>query len=347
MANTFNNITVITTDNRSTNVTACNLWAGNSYISEIQAPIIECTYLSASNSITTNSISANSIASLSNFISSSITADLITASNVNTSNLTIRAITGLSNVSSSNFYCESNITIRNSRYIIGGPSFNIGSDTSTVNTGIDLFAQAKNYMIYVARSSNFALSNSPSSTNSCAGVNFTSYAMRFRINNGSNFGFIFQDKNENPLFTINGDGLVYASSNIGIGKANAGYQLDLSTDGARKLTNTTWTTGSDQRIKTNIEDANLDICYSNIKQINLKRFKWDSNIIGQVEDESMLGFIAQEVKDVFPKSVKIISDYGFEDFHNLNTDQLIKSLFGAVKKLMFKVESLENIVLNK
>ena len=160
MANTFNNITVLTTDNRSTNVTACNLWAGNGYVSEIQAPIIECTYLSASNSITTNSISANSIASLSNFVSSSITTDLIsglsniisttvTASNVATSNLTIRAITGLSNVSSSNFYCESNITIRNSRYIIGGPSFNIGSDTSTVNTGIDLFGQSKNYMISV------------------------------------------------------------------------------------------------------------------------------------------------------------------------------------------------------
>lgn len=325
--NSFNNMNTFSLPEVTyQSIQSSNIYTFNQYSYLNQSAIMNAAFVTASNTIITSNLNCEAL-------------------NVN-KDIYANAISGLSNVRSSNYYCESNITIRNSRYILGGPSFNSGSDSSTVNTGIDLFGQSKNYMIYVARSSNFVLNNSPAGVNSCAGVNFSSYAMRFRVNNGTNFGFIFQDKLENPLFTINGDGLVYASSNIGIGKANAGYQLDLSTDGARKLTNTTWTTGSDQRIKTNIEDADLDVCYSNIRNINLKRFKWDSNVIGPVEDETMLGFIAQEIKEVFPKSVNIIPDYGFDDFHNLNQDQLNKCLFGAVKKLIQKVEALEETILN-
>ena len=59
------------------------------------------------------------------------------------------------------------------------------------------------------------------------------------------------------------------------------------------------------------------------------------------EDSNQLGFIAQEVKEVFPKSVKISNDYDIEDFHSLDTDQLLKCCFGAVQKLMKKVEELQ------
>ena len=130
---------------------------------------------------------------------------------------------------------------------------------------------------------------------------------------------------------------------LGIGKYPSGYQLDLSTDGARKLTTTTWTTGSDQRIKTDIQSANLQMCYETIKTIDLKYFKWnfpiESNV--SVDDKHSLGFIAQDVKAVFPNAVRESNSYGFTDFLSLNTDQILKAMYGALRQTMADKESLE------
>jgi hypothetical protein len=130
---------------------------------------------------------------------------------------------------------------------------------------------------------------------------------------------------------------------IGLGTASPSYQLDLSTDGARKLTTTTWLTGSDQRIKTDVQSANLQTCYDVVKSLDLKYFKWnfpaESNVVP--DDKHSLGFVAQEVRQVFPNAVSESNSYGYQDFLSLNVDQIRKALFGAVKYLMAKVEALE------
>jgi len=130
---------------------------------------------------------------------------------------------------------------------------------------------------------------------------------------------------------------------VGIGTASPGVQLDLSTDGARKLTTSTWATGSDQRIKTNIQSANLHMCYDVVKAIDLKYFKWNfpesSNVA--LDDKHSLGFIAQEVKTVFPNAVAESNSYGFTDFLSLNTDQILKAMYGALKQTMADKEALE------
>jgi hypothetical protein len=135
---------------------------------------------------------------------------------------------------------------------------------------------------------------------------------------------------------------VAGNSSLGIGKT-PGYQLDLSTDGARKLTTTTWLTGSDERIKTDIQSANLQTCYDTIKSIDLKYFKWnfpaESNVA--VDDKHSLGFIAQDVKNVFPNAVFESNSYGFTDFLTLNTDQILKAMYGALRQTMADKESLE------
>jgi hypothetical protein len=128
---------------------------------------------------------------------------------------------------------------------------------------------------------------------------------------------------------------------LGLGTASPAYQLDLSTDGARKLTTTTWTTGSDQRIKTDVESANLQTCYDVVKSVDLKYFKWNFPVGIVPDDRHSLGFIAQEVKSVFPNAVSASNSYGYEDFLSLNVDQIDKALFGAVKYLSAKVEALE------
>ena len=128
---------------------------------------------------------------------------------------------------------------------------------------------------------------------------------------------------------------------IGLGVASPSYQLDLSTDGARKLTTTTWLTGSDARIKTDVESANLQTCYETVKSLDLKYFKWNFPAGIVPDDRHSLGFVAQEVKSVFPNAVSASNSYGFTDFLSLNVDQIRKALFGAVKYLMAKVEALE------
>jgi hypothetical protein len=106
---------------------------------------------------------------------------------------------------------------------------------------------------------------------------------------------------------------------IGIGKTPAAtYQLDLSTDIARKLTTSQWATGSDSRLKTDIIDANLDTCYDNVKNMKLRYFKWREDLFTDAQigrDRHKLGWIAQEIETVFPKAVmkSIEPEYGIEE----------------------------------
>lgn len=136
-----------------------------------------------------------------------------------------------------------------------------------------------------------------------------------------------------------------SGGSLGIGVPNPTYQLQLSTNSAGKPGSTTWTVASDERIKENIVDADLNRCYDDIKSLKLRRFRYRDDFINNhhIEDKNVLGFIAQEVKGIYPKSVDIQPNelYNIDDFHSLNVDQLVNSLFGAVKKLITKVEELE------
>jgi alpha-tubulin suppressor-like RCC1 family protein len=120
---------------------------------------------------------------------------------------------------------------------------------------------------------------------------------------------------------------------LALGLSAPTFQLDLSTDKARKLSTTTWTTGSDSRIKSDIQTANLARCVDIVDSLDLKYFKWDIPGVPGPTDSHSLGWIAQDVKEFFPNSVRQTQDYGFDDFHNLDSDQLIKTMYGALKKM--------------
>jgi hypothetical protein len=146
----------------------------------------------------------------------------------------------------------------------------------------------------------------------------------------------------------NGDILnVMNDGKVGIGKTNPGFQLDLSTDGARKLSSPSWTTGSDIRLKTNIIPADTEVCYSNVKSIPLKRYTWRNDLFTeeQITDRSKLGWIAQDVETVFPKAVTKHSEYGYEDCRSLDVDQIYATLYGATQKLIQKVEVCESTIM--
>ena len=96
-----------------------------------------------------------------------------------------------------------------------------------------------------------------------------------------------------------------SGGNVGIGTASPGYQLTLSTDSAAKPSTNTWTISSDERLKENIEPADLDRCYEIVKTIPLKRYTWRDDVytVEQAQDRSKLGWTAQDVQPVFGKAV--------------------------------------------
>ena len=136
----------------------------------------------------------------------------------------------------------------------------------------------------------------------------------------------------------------------------AGYEENyikmLGTNGniyrANNLAN--WSQTSDRRIKENIEGASYDKCYENIHKINLYRFNYIKEFKTGNQDTNQLGFIAQEIEDIFPKSVFTNSynsdELNIPDMHSIDIGQINYTLYGAVKKLM-KINNNEEMRLKR
>ena len=97
---------------------------------------------------------------------------------------------------------------------------------------------------------------------------------------------------------------------------------------------TSWTISSDRRIKENIEEASYDKCYENINSLGLYRFNYIKGINNVNKDIKQLGFIAQEVNEIFPKSVLLSNNYSISDLLSIDITQINYTLYGAVKKLI-------------
>jgi hypothetical protein len=99
-----------------------------------------------------------------------------------------------------------------------------------------------------------------------------------------------------------------------------------------------WNIGSDRRIKENIERASYDKCFENINRLELNRFNYVSGFNTVNRDKTQLGFIAQEVYEVFPKSISTQGYYSdtinIPDLLSIDISQINYSLYGAVKKLI-------------
>jgi hypothetical protein len=157
-----------------------------------------------------------------------------------------------------------------------------------------------------------------------------------------------------PLFNFDVNGNARISS-LTIGDTVAGaftstnttFQLSVfGTNGPARVGGTTWTQISDQRLKEQIVDADLDRCYNDIKAVQLRRFTYTSSFFNTVAlpDRNVLGFIAQEVKQIQPKAITVSEAFGVSDLNWLNIDQMNMSLYGAVKRMMQTNEELTSSV---
>jgi len=158
-----------------------------------------------------------------------------------------------------------------------------------------------------------------------------------------------------PLLLTNSNALVGNTSQIsfnqsngrlGLGTTTPGYQLHLSTDSAAKPSTAYWTVSSDARLKDDIQDADLEICYNNIKNIRLARYTWKDDVYtnDQISDRSIVGWIADEVEKVFPNAVTTTVAHGYDDCKDLNIDQLMATLYGFTQNLMDKNDKQDIII---
>jgi hypothetical protein len=158
----------------------------------------------------------------------------------------------------------------------------------------------------------------------------------------------------NPVKTTQGAQWTYSSNNpnvyhlgnVGIGTTSPEYSLDVrgniftSVGGYTQTGTENWIIQSDRRIKENIVKASYEKCLDNIKKIELYNFNFKENYVN-TNDRNQLGFIAQEVQEVYPKAIIVKPDGRIEDLLTLNTTQIKYTLYGAVKSLIDKVENLE------
>ena len=144
---------------------------------------------------------------------------------------------------------------------------------------------------------------------------------------------------------------VYHMGRVGIGTTNPEYQLDVrgaiysSTGGYTSSTLTKWSVMSDRRIKENIVKASYDKCLENVKNIELYNFNFKDNCVN-TNDRHQLGFIAQEVQQVYPKAVEVGKmivnlEQKIDDLLTLNITQIDYTLYGAVKSLIEKIENIK------
>jgi hypothetical protein len=119
--------------------------------------------------------------------------------------------------------------------------------------------------------------------------------------------------------------------------------LTLVAGNAQKPGGGSWASYSDRRLKTNIAAANVDICYDIVKSLPLQRFDFVPEYVANtsVHDTKVVGWIADEVEVVFPKAVTTTKAFGQDDIKTLDVDQLYKTMWGAMSKIIAELESVK------
>jgi hypothetical protein len=129
-----------------------------------------------------------------------------------------------------------------------------------------------------------------------------------------------------------------AQNRIVIGHRAIGNQDNSVTLGNNQITNifanvTAISQLSDERLKENIEDADIEICKNSIKAIPVKRFSFKP-WVGSKLDKTVTGFMAADVLEVFPKAITTADRTFFEvdDDGNVIEDEIENTLFYNVEK---------------
>ena len=285
----------------------------------------------------------------SSLVVNAITASFISAPLVVVSSFTVNNLTVNNTISTTTFYASSFFSQLNSTGIL-----NVNSGTfSTLNAANTVFPVLTAQRVQVS-SLRFYDGDGILNIPDLQGSNVSSIAIYTSSLTGNvgRFGTAIGVNCNAPLFNLDVNGNSRISS-LMIGdpasftSTNTTFQLSVfGTNGPARVGGTTWTQISDQRMKEQIVYADLDRCYADIKAVPLRRFTYTSSFFNSVAlpDRNVLGFIAQEVKEIQPKAITVSEAFGVSDLNWLNIDQMNMSLYGAVKRMMQTNEELTSSV---
>jgi len=150
----------------------------------------------------------------------------------------------------------------------------------------------------------------------------------------------FQLANSNSTNSLADIMTLRYNGNVGIGTTNPNVKLDVI--GSIEYTGTI-TDVSDQRKKENVQD--LENSLSKICQLNGKSYEMIDDNEG--EEGTELGFIAQEVQQIFPEIVKVVERQESEDgetqeYLGVSYIQLIAPLVESIKEQQTIIEDLKS-----
>jgi hypothetical protein len=170
-------------------------------------------------------------------------------------------------------------------------------------------------------------------------------AHQFDIITSGGSGKIWYDGSGNPppadisgLLYMDGSG----NGRIGINTINPTRTLDISGD--LRVSGTpfnpggtgSWTTTSDQRVKTNIYSINTEACLKTIRTLPLKSYTYSADYrsyIGNLPEKHYSGFLAQDVEKLLPNAVQQRHEFGYDDFRTLDYHEIHMAHYGATQHI--------------
>jgi hypothetical protein len=130
----------------------------------------------------------------------------------------------------------------------------------------------------------------------------------------------------------------------------------------------TWTNASDIRLKEDIHEADLGRCAEIVKTLPVKRYKYRDFHSKNPRDTHVIGFIADDVEKIFPKSItrltqsfplldengeeqyelidgkEIRKEFEIEDVKELTMSEGLPTLWGAVQRLIQQNEEKDILI---
>jgi len=166
--------------------------------------------------------------------------------------------------------------------------------------------------------------------------------------NGLGVGIDFNTLNDdNTIFSLGT--LEYYSENISAGAEYSGVRIRVSNndnfltamtlDSSGVLSCNSLIETSDIRTKENIKETIIDESVEKILKLDAKTY----NYIKDSKKVNHTGFIAQEVKEIFPSVVVISENDEFEDLHQLHYTELIPHLVNCIKDLYKEIDELKKV----
>jgi hypothetical protein len=157
---------------------------------------------------------------------------------------------------------------------------------------------------------------------------------------------------DNPWYEKDNKNIYTISNNVGIGVLDPQYKLHVSgtlyanNGGFSGNGSTSWSTPSDRRIKENVVEASNEVCFENVKNINLYKFNYAEKY-SKTTKRTQFGFVAQEVQKYYPKAVQekeiqVKDNLTINNLLTVDVTQLNYTLFGAIKHYVNEIDKIKS-----